>query len=48
LNIPADRIQWMEELFKTAGVIVNVVPLVDLVDESVRADAAKLAGQNTK
>jgi NitT/TauT family transport system substrate-binding protein len=48
LNIPADRIEWMEELFKTANVIPSAVPISELVDQSVRDDAAKLAGQNAK
>jgi NitT/TauT family transport system substrate-binding protein len=44
LSIPADRIEWMEELFKTANVITKAVPISELVDQSVRDDAAKLAG----
>jgi NitT/TauT family transport system substrate-binding protein len=42
LAIPEDRIQWMEDLFKTAGVIPKTVPVSELVDRSVRDDAAKL------
>jgi NitT/TauT family transport system substrate-binding protein len=48
LNIPADRITWMEELFKMANVIPNVLPVSDLVDQSVRDEAAKLAAQSAK
>jgi hypothetical protein len=44
LEHPPDRIEWMEELFKTANVITNAVPISELVDQSVRDDAAKLAG----
>jgi NitT/TauT family transport system substrate-binding protein len=44
LNIPADRIEWMQELFKTANVIPKTVPVSELADQSVRDDAAKLAG----
>ena len=43
-----ERIKWMEELFKTSNVISNVVPLADLVDQTIRDDAAKLASQNAK
>jgi NitT/TauT family transport system substrate-binding protein len=45
LAIPHDRIQWMEELFKTAGVIPRTLPVSELVDKSVRDDAAKQAGK---
>jgi hypothetical protein len=38
----------MEELFKTANVIPNVLPVSDLVDQSVRDEAAKLAAQTAK
>lgn len=41
LALPEDRIQWMEDLFKTAGVIPKTVPASELVDKSVREDAAK-------
>jgi len=45
LAIPQDRIQWMEDLFKTAGVIPKTLPVSELVDKSVRDDAAKQAGK---
>jgi NitT/TauT family transport system substrate-binding protein len=45
LAIPEDRIQWMQELFAGANVIPKVLPVADLVDKSVRDDAAKLAGK---
>ena len=45
LAIPADRLEWMQDLFVTAGVIKKAVPLATLVDTSVRDDAAKLAGK---
>ncbi len=45
LAIPADRIQWMQELFVKAGVIPKTVPVATLIDVSVQADAAKLSGQ---
>jgi NitT/TauT family transport system substrate-binding protein len=44
LAIPVDRIEWMIELFKTSNVIPKAVPVSDLVDQSVRDDASKLAG----
>src|SRR5215475_179931 len=44
LAIPADRIDWMQDLFVKAGVIPKAVPTATLVDTSVRDDAAKLAG----
>ena len=43
--IPADRIEWMQDLFVKAGVIPKTAPIATLVDTSVRADAAKLAGK---
>jgi NitT/TauT family transport system substrate-binding protein len=43
LAIPADRIDWMQELFVKAGVIPKAVPTATLIDTSVQADAAKLA-----
>lgn len=43
LAIPADRIEWMQELFVKAGVIPKSVPTASLIDTSVHADAAKLA-----
>ena len=45
LTIPADRIDWMQELFVKAGVISKTVPTASLIDASVHADAAKLAGK---
>jgi NitT/TauT family transport system substrate-binding protein len=45
LAIPADRLEWMQELFVKAGVIPNAVPTALLIDTSVRDDAAKLAGK---
>jgi NitT/TauT family transport system substrate-binding protein len=45
LAIPADRIDWMQELFVKAGVIPKTVPTASLIDASVRDDAAKLAGK---
>jgi ABC-type nitrate/sulfonate/bicarbonate transport system substrate-binding protein len=45
LAIPADRIDWMQQLFVKAGVIPKTVPVADLIDTSVRDDAAKQAGK---
>jgi hypothetical protein len=45
LAIPADRIEWMQELFTKAGVIPKAVPTASLIDTSVHDDAAKLAGR---
>ena len=45
LSIPADRIDWMQKLFVKAGVIPKTVPIESIVDKSVNADAAKLAGK---
>lgn len=45
LAIPEDRIEWMGELFAGANVIPKARPVADLVDKSVRDDAAKLAGK---
>ena len=45
LAIPADRIEWMQQLFVKAGVIPKAVPTALLIDASVRDDAAKLAGK---
>ncbi len=45
LPIPADRIDWMQELFVKAGVIPKTVPTATLIDASVQADAAKLAAK---
>ena len=41
LAIPADRIDWMQELFVKAGVIPKTVPTASLIDTSVRDDAVK-------
>jgi NitT/TauT family transport system substrate-binding protein len=43
LAIPADRIDWMQELFVKAGVIPKTVPTASLIDTSVRDDATKLS-----
>jgi NitT/TauT family transport system substrate-binding protein len=45
LAIPAERIDWMQELFVKAGVIPKTVPTASLIDTSVRDDAAKLSGK---
>ena len=45
LAIPADRLEWMQELFVKAGVIKQTVPIASLIDTSVHDDAAKLAGK---
>ena len=45
LAIPTDRIDWMQELFVKAGSITKTVPTASLIDASVHADAAKLAGK---
>jgi NitT/TauT family transport system substrate-binding protein len=45
LAIPADRIEWMQELFLKAGVIPKVVPVGALIDTSVHDDAVKQAGK---
>ena len=45
LAIPADRIEWMQELFVKSGVIPKAVPVNTLIDNSVHDDAAKLAGK---
>jgi hypothetical protein len=45
LAIPADRIEWMQELFVKAGVIPKAVPVGSLIDTGVHDDAAKLAGK---
>ena len=44
LAIPADRIDWMQQLFVKAGVIPKTVPTELIIDTGVRDDAAKLAG----
>ncbi|HKS85337.1 MAG TPA: ABC transporter substrate-binding protein [Pseudolabrys sp.] len=45
LAIPADRIEWMQDLFLKAGVIPKTVPTASLIDSSVREDALKQAGK---
>ncbi|MGH6725441.1 MAG: ABC transporter substrate-binding protein [Pseudolabrys sp.] len=45
LTIPADRLEWMQQLFVKAGSIKQAVPISSIIDTSVRDDAAKLAGQ---
>ena len=45
LAIPADRIEWMQQLLVKAGVIKQTVPVATLIDTSVRDDAAKQAGK---
>jgi NitT/TauT family transport system substrate-binding protein len=45
LPLPEDRIEWMENLFVKAKVIPKAVPVSQIVDPSVRADAAKIAGK---
>jgi NitT/TauT family transport system substrate-binding protein len=45
LAIPADRIDWMQELFVKAGVVPKAVPTRLLIDASVRDDATKLVGK---
>ncbi|HEX3164036.1 MAG TPA: hypothetical protein VHQ92_15780, partial [Pseudolabrys sp.] len=45
LAIPVDRIEWMQQLFVKAGVIPKTVPTASIIDTSVQADAAKLAGK---
>lgn len=43
LAIPADRIEWMQQLFVKAGVIKSTVPVETLIDAGVREEAAKQA-----
>ncbi len=45
LAIPADRIEWMQELFVKAGVIPKSVPTASLIDTSVHDDAVKQSGK---
>ncbi len=45
LAIPADRIEWMQQLFVKAGVIKTTAPVATLIDASVHNDAAKQAGK---
>jgi NitT/TauT family transport system substrate-binding protein len=45
LAIPADRIDWMQQLFVKAGVLPATVPAASLIDTGVHDDAVKLAGK---
>ncbi|HEY6832682.1 MAG TPA: ABC transporter substrate-binding protein [Pseudolabrys sp.] len=45
LAVPADRIDWMQNLFVKANVIPKTVPVDTLIDASVHADALKQAGK---
>jgi len=45
LTIPADRLEWMQELFVKAGVIKLAVPIASIIDAGVRDHAAKVAGR---
>jgi NitT/TauT family transport system substrate-binding protein len=45
LAIPADRIEWMQQLFVKAGVLPATVPAASLIDTSVHDDAVKQAGK---
>ena len=45
LAIPADRIEWMQQLFVKAGVLPATVPTVTLIDTSVHDDAVKQSGK---
>jgi NitT/TauT family transport system substrate-binding protein len=45
LAIPADRIDWMQDLFVKAGVIPKTVPTASIIDLSVRDDAARLSAR---
>jgi NitT/TauT family transport system substrate-binding protein len=45
LAVPADRIEWMQQLFVKAGVLKQAVPVDKLIDASVREDAVKAAGK---
>jgi len=45
LAIPTDRLEWMQQLFVRAKIIPKAAPVAILIDESVRADALKLAGK---
>lgn len=45
LAVPADRIEWMQQLFIKAGVLKQAAPVSTLIDASVREEAAKLAGK---
>jgi NitT/TauT family transport system substrate-binding protein len=43
LAIPADRIDWMQDLFVQAGLIPKAVPTASIIDTSVHDDAARLS-----
>src|SRR5664279_4724013 len=43
LAIPADRIDWMQQLFVKAGVLPKIVPTASIIDTSVHEDATKLS-----
>lgn len=45
LAIPADRVEWMQNLFVKAGVIPKAVPTATLIDAGARDEAAKVAGK---
>jgi NitT/TauT family transport system substrate-binding protein len=45
LAVPADRLEWMQQLFVKAGVLKKTVAVSSFMDSSVRDDAAKLAGK---
>ena len=45
LSIPLERLDWMQNLFLKAGVIKQTVPIESIVDKTVNADAAKIAGK---
>jgi ABC-type nitrate/sulfonate/bicarbonate transport system substrate-binding protein len=45
LAVPADRIDWMQNLFVKANIVPKTVPVDTLIDASVRADALKQAGK---
>jgi NitT/TauT family transport system substrate-binding protein len=47
LAIPADRIDWMQELFVKAGVIPKSVPTASLIDTSVHDDAVNSQRNDT-
>ena len=40
-----ERLDWMQNLFLKAGVIKQTVPIESIVDKTVNADAAKIAGK---
>ena len=45
LAIPADRIEWMQQLFVKAGVLPKTVPADTIIDASAQGEAAKVAGK---